>query len=206
MSYNNKEDVTILPNIGSFVTVEHYKRHGSLSNNGSHQILVSAFKQLWLLKLGKHSQPYNLRAQHFYDKALQLQHQSDRISKFCRVDTADNARTLTFINAIASFHAEQHTEAATSNPPSTAATTVTPQAPLAINVSSPPRFRGHSCDFGSSVPGRLIYAEAVSPSGQERLCSSVQLFRGFRVRRTPRLQNLGLFRCASVGGSQRAHW
>ena len=205
MSYNNKEDVTILPNIGSFVTVEHYKRHGSLSNNGSHQILVSAFKQLWLLKLGKHSQPYNLRAQHFYDKALQLQHQSDRISKFCRVDTADNARTLTFINAIASFHAEQHTEAATSNPPSTAATTVTPQAPLAINVSSPPRFRGHSCDFGSSVHDGLIYAEAVSPSGQERLCSSVQLFRGFRVRRTPRLQNLGLFRCASVGGSQRAH-
>ena len=57
MSYNNKEDVTILPNIGSFVTVEHYKRHGSLSNNGSHQILVSAFIQLWLLKLGKTHSP-----------------------------------------------------------------------------------------------------------------------------------------------------
>ena len=35
------------------------------------------------------------------------------------------------------------------------------------------------------VPGRLTYAGAVMPSGQERLCSSVQLFRGYRIRRSP---------------------
>ena len=112
---------------------------------------------------------------------------------------------LTFINAIASFPAEPHNAAAASNPPTTAATTVAPQAPLANNISSPPRIRGHSCDFGSPVHDRLIYAEAMSPSGQERLCSSVQLCRGYHVRRTPRFQARGLFRCTSVGGSQRTH-
>ena len=166
MRYINEEDVTIPPNIGTFVAVdvEHYKRQGSLSNKGSHQILVNAFKQLWPLKICKGKQPYNLRAQRFYDKAPQLQHQPDRFNRFCRVDTADKACALTFINAIASFPAEPHTEAATSNPPTTATSTVTPQTPLAINVLSPPSIRGHSCDFGSPVHDRLIYAEAESPS------------------------------------------
>ena len=144
--------------------MEHYKRQGRLSGKDSHQILVQVFQQLLPMKIKKRQQPYNVRAKRFYDKALQLQHQPDRFSQFCRVDTADKASTLTFTNAIASFPAEPHTEAATNNPPTTAATTVTPQAPLAINVSAPPRIRGHSCDFGSSVHDRLIYAEAESPS------------------------------------------
>ena len=157
LRFNNKEHIKIPCNIGTFVAVEHYKRQGRLSGKDSHQILVQVFQQLLPMKIKKRQQPYNVRAKRFYDKALQLQHQPDRFSQFCRVDTADKASTLTFINAIASFPAEPHTEAATNNPPTTAATTVTPQAPLAINVSAPPRIRGHSCDFGSSVHDRLAH-------------------------------------------------
>ena len=88
----------------------------------------------------------------------------DRFNQFCRVDTADKSCALTFTNAIASFPAEPQTEAAASNTPPTQTTPFTPQTPLDSIVSSPPRIRGHSCDFGSPVHGRLIYAEAESPS------------------------------------------
>ena len=144
--------------------MEHYKRQGSLSGKDAHQILVNAFKQIWPLKLGKRSQPYNTRAQRFYEKALQLQHQPDRFSQFCCVGTADKTSTLTFTNAIASFPAEPLTEAAASNTPPTETTPFTPQTPLDSTVSFPPRIRGRSCDFGSPVHDRLIYAEAESPS------------------------------------------
>ena len=164
LRFNNNEDINIPSNIGTFVAVEHYRRQGCLSGKDSHQLLVLAFQKVWPAKLSKGSKPFNVRAKRFYEKALQLQHQPDRFNQFCRVDTADKASTLTFINAIASFPAEPHTEAATSNLPTTAISTVTPQALLAINVSAPPRIRGHSCDFGSSVHDRLIYAEAESPS------------------------------------------
>ena len=56
---------------------------------------------------------------------------------------------------------------------------------------------------------RFLCIEEVSPvrqpSSETRSCSSVQLFRGHLVRRTPRLQARGVFRWASVGGSQRTH-
>ena len=107
LRYNNKEEVTIISKIGTLVAVEHYKRQGSLSSKDSHQILVSAFIHLWPLKICKGRQPYNLRTQHLYDKALQLQHQPDRFNQFCRIDTADKACAVTFTNAIASFPAEQ---------------------------------------------------------------------------------------------------
>ena len=59
--------------------------------------------------------------------------------------------------------------------------------------------------FNSDV--RFLCIKEVSPvrqpSSEARSCSSVQLFRGHHVRRTPRLQARGLFRYASVGGSQR---
>ena len=54
---------------------------------------------------------------------------------------------------------------------------------------------------------RFLCIEEVSPvrqpSSETRSCSSVQLFRGHHVRRTPRLQARGVFQCASVCGSQR---
>ena len=63
--------------------------------------------------------------------------------------------------------------------------------------------------FCSNSDVRFLCTEEVSParqpSSETRSCSSVQLFRGHHVRRTPRLQARGLFRCASVGGSQRTH-
>ena len=164
LRYNNKEEVTIISKIGTLVAVEHYKRQGSLSSKDSHQILVQVFQQLLPMKIKKRQQPYNVRAKRFYDKALQLQHQPDRFSQFCRVDTADKASTLTFINAIASFPAEPQTEAAASNTPPTETTPFTPQTPLDSIASSPPRIRGRSCDFGSPVQDRLIYTEAESPS------------------------------------------
>ena len=133
LRFNNKERTNIPCNIGTFVAVEHYRRQGRLSVKDSHQVLVHTFQKLWPVKLSKGEQPYNVWAQRFYAKALQLQHQSDRFNQFCRVDTANKAFSLTLINAIASFPAEPLTEAAASNSPPTTAPTLTPLVPNPIN-------------------------------------------------------------------------
>ena len=171
LRFNNNEDINISSNIGNDVAVEHYRWQGC---KDSRQLLVLAFQKVWPAKLSKGSKPFNVRAKRFYEKALQLQHQPDRFNQFFRVDTADKASTLTFINAIASFPAEPHTEAATSNLPTTAISTVTPQAPLAINVSASPRIRGHSCDFVSSVHTLRRANVPVMPKGNVQVDSNNQ--------------------------------
>ena len=159
LRFNQGELLSISIDIGLLVAVEHYKRQGILSSKLSHELLVLAFSNLWFLKVGKGKQPYNARAQRFYNKAIQLQHQPDRFQQFCAVNTANTACALTFVSAIASFPAELQSEAATSNPPATPATTIIPQEQFHFDPSRSllPRICELAFDFSSPVHGSLAH-------------------------------------------------
>ena len=127
MRFDGGTQEDIPRSIGTFLSVEHYKRKDSFKCQFADRLLAKVFADAWKLKTKGRNTPYIIRAKRFYDRALLIQDEPDRLAAFCAVHTADTNSQLNFSTAIRAFPA-------TPTVPPTVTPTTDPPPPLAAPI------------------------------------------------------------------------
>ena len=127
MMYDNGTQEDVPRTIGTFISVEHYTRHGPFSPKFANTLLAKIFTDVWYMKITGRSMPYHIKAKNIYDRALLIQGEPARLKAFCDVASANWKEEINFRTAIRLFPA-------TPTVPPTVTPTTDPPPPLAAPI------------------------------------------------------------------------